>query len=179
MGDLVPGTLPGDYMHRVKPTNLGAFIQNFNSMYGNTLTPAGKVLVGSGLFTQQQLVAIGAAIQPIAALPQPRALGNSAVRALDVNFSYPIRLNRFREGMSLEPAISFYNVGNLSNFTPFGAAGGVLQNVADAGTTNTLGGNVNGLAVPGTTEQFRIGRGSGTFDQNGPRSAEFQLKLNF
>ena len=179
VGDLVPGTLPGDYMHRVKPTNLGAFIQSFNSQYANQLTPAGQVVVNSGLFTRQQLVAMGAAIQPLAALPQPRALGNSAVRTLDVNFSYPIRLNRFHEGMSLEPAISFYNVGNLSNFNPFGVAGGVLQNVADAGVTNTLGGNVNGVATPGTTEQFRIGRGSGTFDQNGPRSAEFQLRLNF
>ena len=121
VGDLVPGTLPGDYMHRIKPTNLGAFIQNFNATSANTLTPAGQVLVNSGLFTQQQLVAIGAAIQPISQLPQARALGNSAIRTLDVNFSYPIRLNRFHEGMSLEPAISFYNVANLSNFNPFGS----------------------------------------------------------
>ncbi|RXH58366.1 TonB-dependent receptor [Granulicella sibirica] len=184
VADLVPGTLPGDYMHRVKPTNLGAFIQNFNNTHANQLTPAGQALVAAGLFTQQQLVAIGAAIQPIATLPQARALGNPSIRGMDLNFSYPIRLNRFREGMSLEPAIAFYNVGNFSNFDPSKGPSGTLQNVADGGdgnggTVNTLTGNVNGLAGPGAIEAYRVGRGSGTFDQGGPRSTEFQLKLNF
>ena len=169
--DLAPGTLPGDYMHRVTPANLGQFITNFNQTKANTLTPAGQAIVNAGLMTQAQLVAAQGAIQPLATLPQARALGNSAVRALDVNFSYPIRLNRFREGLSLEPAISFYNV---PNFSKFDGPSGVLPLINTAAE-----GTVSASSALGATDQFRTGRGSGTFDQNGPRSTEFQLRLNF
>ncbi len=166
-GDLAPGTLPGDYMHRIKPSNLGAYIQNFNQTYANALTPAGQALVTAGLFTKDQLVNIGGAIQAIPQLSTPRAVGNPSVRDLDINFSYPIRLNRLREGVSLEPAIAFYNVANFSNFTPF------------FGTLDGGSGSVNGPNTPSTLYANRIVRGNGTFDQNAPRSTEFQLKLNF
>jgi hypothetical protein len=176
--DLAPGTLPGAFMRSIKPATLGKYITNFNNTVANTLTPAGQALVSAGLFTPGQLVAIGGAIQPLSQLPQAQALGNSAVRALDMNFSYPIRLNRFREGLSLEPAVSFYNIGNLANF---GGPGGTLQNVADAGPVGTAAtaGTVNGVNSQSVLNGLRTGRGSGTFDQNGPRSTEFQLKLNF
>lgn len=78
-----------------------------------------------------------------------------------------MRLNRFHEGMSLEPAIAFYNVGNFSNFKPF------------AGTLDGGSGSVNGPNTPGELYARRIVRGNGTFDQNAPRSTEFQLRLNF
>jgi len=178
--DLAPGTLPGSYMHDVKPGTLKGYITNFNNTEANTLTPAGQALVSAGLFTSGQLVSIGGAIQPLSQLPQAQALGNPAIRAFDLNLSYPLRLKRFREGVSLEPGISFYNVGNLSNYTK-GSLSGVLQDVADAGPVGTLAksGGVNGVNSQSVLEQFRTGRGSGTFDQNGPRSTEFQLKLNF
>ena len=165
--DIAPGTQVGDYMHRIKPGNLGAYIQNFNSTVAGTLTPAGQALVNAGLFTSNQLQFIGAAIQPIPQLTSPQAVSNPAVRDLDVNFSYPIRLNRLHEGMSLEPAIAFYNVGNFSNFTPFG------------GSLDGSSGDVNGPNTPGDLYARRIVRGNGTFDQNAPRSTEFQLRLNF
>lgn len=166
-GDIAPGTLPGDYMHRVKPGTLGTYIQNFNSTVAGNLTPAGQALVNAGLFTASQLAATGGVIQPIPQLTSPRAIGNPSVRDLDLNFSYPVRLNRFHEGLSLEPAIAFYNVGNFSNFTPF------------AGTLDGGSGSVNGPNTPGELYARRIVRGNGTFDQNAPRSTEFQLRLNF
>lgn len=166
-GDIAPGTLPGDYMHRVKPGTLGTYIQNFNSTVAGNLTPAGQALVNAGLFTASQLAAVGGVIQPIPQLTTPRAIGNPSVRDLDLNFSYPVRLNRFHEGMSLEPAIAFYNVGNFSNFKPF------------AGTLDGGSGSVNGPNTPGELYARRIVRGNGTFDQNAPRSTEFQLRLNF
>ena len=66
IGDLAPGTLPGAYMHGVKPTTLGKYINNFNATQAGKLTPAGNALVTAGLFTPDQLTALGGTIQPIA-----------------------------------------------------------------------------------------------------------------
>lgn len=177
IGDLAPGTLPGDYMHRVKPTNLGSYISNFNSTYAGQLTPAGKALVNSGLFTVSQLRAIGATVQPIAALPQSTALSNPAFRSLDMNFSYPISLSKVREGMTLRPVIVFYNIANMANYANPGI--GTLLNQADAGPVNKIGGYVSGPNTYGVLNSSRDQRGSGTFDAGAARSTEFQLKLTF
>ncbi len=84
-----------------------------------------------------------------------------------------------REGLSLEPAIAFYNAANFSNFSPFTTS--TLVNTTTAGDPTGINssGFLNGTSGFGDYEQNRIQRGSGTTDIGGPRSAEFQLKLNF
>ena len=89
-----------------------------------------------------------------------------------MNASYPIRLTKFREGLSIVPGVAMYNVFNMSNF---GAYNGVLLNTADAGQV----GYINGPNTQTVLNSNRVNRNSGTFDQGGPRSTEFQLKLNF
>jgi Carboxypeptidase regulatory-like domain len=176
-GDPAPGTNLGDYMHRVNGGNLQAFINNFNATQAGRLTPAGQQVVNSGLFTQAQLVAIGGAIQPVANLPQTTGLNNPAFRSMDVSVSYPIRFAFLREGVSLEPSISFYNVGNFSNFASYTTT---LTNVNSAGgPVNNSSSSVTGLNNFATQAAGRALRGSGTFDQGAARSAEFGLKLNF
>ena len=54
-------------------------------------------------------------------------------------------------------------------------ATGILLNTADAGQP----GYYNGPNDQATYNQARTVRNSGTFDQGGPRTTEFQLKLNF
>jgi hypothetical protein len=90
-----------------------------------------------------------------------------------VNLSYPIPLSRLHEGMSLVPAIAFYNMGNFSNFKNY--ENGTLANT----TTGSSSGLLNGPNSFLDHDQNRVQRGSGTSDIGGPRSAEFQLKLNF
>jgi len=183
-GDVAPGTNPGDYMHAIKGAGLNNYITKFNSTQVGKLTPAGQAVASSGLLTQAQLVAIGGALQPISQVPQSSAYLNPAFRAMDMNFSYPIRLARFREGLSLEPTVAIYNVFNMANY---GASNsGVLLNVADAasptdptGITNAQLGYTTGLNNNVSLNNNRTERGSGTFDQGGPRSMEFALKLNF
>lgn len=178
-GDLLPGTTPGDYMHRVKSDSLQSFITTFNGSYAGKLTPAGQQLVSNGLFTQSQLNALGGTIRPIANVASSRALNNPSFRALDVNASYPIPLARFHEGLSLEPAIAFYNVGNFSNFTN---VNGVLNNIDELDTVsgfNTSEGTRTGPNTYAVQNSNRILRQSGTFGQGAPRTTEFQLKLNF
>lgn len=177
VGDLAPGTLPGDYMHRITPNNLGSYITKFNNTYAGRLTPAGQALVSAGLMTPAQLTALQGTVQPLAQLPQPRAIANPTFRQLDVNLSYPFRLNRIREGLSLEPAIAFYNVANFANY---GTVPGTLLNTTDAGdVTNAVDGTLSGPNTYGNLNSLRTVRGSGTFSQGSPRSTEFQLKLNF
>jgi hypothetical protein len=173
--DLAPGTAPGAYMHDYKANTLQSYITNFNSRYANTLTPAGQALVNAGLLTGGQLVALQGAQQPIANIPGGHAINNPAFRTVDLNLSYPIKLARLHEGMSLEPAIAFYNVGNFSNF---GIVSGQLLTQTNVGPTGAPG-FLNGPDTPAVADANRTQRGSGTFDAGGPRSIEYQLKFNF
>ncbi len=189
-GDLIPGTLPGAYQHDVKATTLSAFMTNFNATQAGKLTPAGQALVSAGLFTQAQLVALNATVQPLPFQSQANpdalplngvALSNAPFRSVDVTFSYPIRLARYihalGEGAALEPRISFYNVANFSNF----GGGGGNPNVA--GLSGDLGapgpGALNGPNDFFSRDNLRVSRQPGTYDQGAPRTTEFQLKFTF
>jgi len=175
--DPAPGTLPGAYMRTIKGGNMQSFINNLNAKQANTLTPAGQALVNAGIFTQGQLVSLGGAIPAIATTPQSTAIQNPAFRAMDFVLSYPIRMAKLREGLSITPAVAFYNVFNFSNFSGFS---GTLLNVnSTGGATNTVPGYASGPNSYATLDANRTQRGSGTFDQGGPRTTEFQLKLNF
>ncbi len=178
VGDVAPGTLPGAYMHDLKPGSLQKYINNFNQTKANTLTPAGQALVSAGLMTPQQLLALGGTIQPIANLPQQNAIANPTFRNVDASFAYPISLSKFREVLSLEPVIAFYNVFNMANYSA--KASGVLENTTSAGgSVNTDANYLTGPNTYAVVNSNRAQRGSGTFNQGAPRTTEFQLKLNF
>jgi hypothetical protein len=177
-GDLVPGTIPGSYEHQVKGAGLNKLISAYNAADAGQPTPAGGALIAAGIFTPQQLTALNGVQQSIATAPN-NPLNNAALRTFDLSANYPIKFNRFREGLSIVPGIAVYNVFNMSNFGSIpgivGDATGVLLNTADAGQQ----GYFNGTNDQATLNQARTVRNSGTFDQGGPRTTEFQLKLNF
>ncbi len=175
-GDLVPGTRPGSYMRDYKGSTLNNLINNYNAKNANQPTPAGQALITAGLFTKQQLQALGGVQQQIATAPG-NAINTPAFRQVDATVSYPIRLYRFHEGMSVEPAVAMYNVANLSNFSHFN---GILANTGTAG--GAIGTAPNFLNGPNNfvvQDSNRTQRGSGTFDAGGPRTTEFRLTLNF
>jgi hypothetical protein len=170
-GDLVPGTNPGAYMHSIKGAGLNKLISTYNSQYAGQLTPAGQALVSAGLFTANELLQLNAVQQPLAPAPN-NPIGNAAFRAFDLNFSYPIRLTKYREGLSITPGVVLYNVANLTNFNGFGG----LATLADAPYS---AGQLNGPNNSFNYDTNRVGRGTGTFDAGGPRSTEFNLKIDF
>ena len=176
VGDIAPGTNVGYYMHQVNGKNLGAYINSFNATQPGKLTPAGQQVVNSGLFTQAQFTSIGGAVQPIATLPQATALNNDTFRTMDANVSYQIRFRHFREGLSLEPSIAFYNLANFSNF---GTLTTTLLNTTSAGAVSSSTSSVVGVNNFNTLSSNRLQRGAGTADAGAPRSVEYGLKLNF
>lgn len=176
VADLVPGTRPGSYMRDYQGAGLNKLINQYNATYANQATPAGQALINAGLFTLPQLQALGGVQQQIATVPTT-PIANPAFREVDASVSYPIHLSRMREGMYLEPGVSMYNVINASNF---GDLTGTLLNTSDAGgTVGTTPDFLNGPDAPAIHDATRTQRGSGTFDQGGPRSTEFRLNFNF
>jgi hypothetical protein len=173
IGDIVPGTNPGDYMNSIKGGSLNNLISQYNATQAGRITPAGQALVSSGLFTPAQLVALQATQQPIAPVPGAIAPENAFFRNLDVMIAYPIHFSRIREGLVLVPAIAFYNVANFSNFSDY--VNGTLANTTTGGSTGLLNGPNNFVGH----DQNRVQRGAGTSDIGGPRSTEFQLRLEF
>ena len=175
-GDIAPGTLPGDYMHRIKGAGLNQYINNYNATQAGQPTPAGQALISAGLLSLGQLQALNGVQQQIATAPTT-PLANPAFRDFDANVSYPIRLSRVREGLAIVPGVAMYNVTNMSNF---GRLGGQLANITTAqGTVGTVNSFLNGPNDTGVQNTSRTQRGSGTFDQGAPRTTEFSLKINF
>jgi hypothetical protein len=175
-GDLVPGTGPGSYMHQIKGGGLNKLINSYNSSNAGRPTPAGQALISAGLVTQADLTALGAVQQAIATAPT-NPISSPAFREFDLSAGYPIHLSRFREGLSLEPQVTMYNVTNMSNF---GTLAGQLINQNDnGGAVGSTSNFLNGPNNEGVANGVRTQRGSGTNDQGGPRSTEFDLKLVF
>jgi len=175
-GALVPGTDPGAYMRKVKPGQLNGFINNYNSQYANSLTPAGQVLVSNGLFTSQEMIASGAVMPTLANAPT-NPFHNSIVKTMDANFSYPIHISRLGESFSIEPSVAIYNVANFANYSSLTNPGVILSTATCGGECPA--GSVNGSSDFNAYNGNRISRRSGVFDQGAPRATEFQLKLNF
>jgi hypothetical protein len=174
--DLLPETNPGYFMRHIKSGDLVKRIHQYNSRYSGHVTPAGQALVDAGLFTTDQLVSLNAVQQRLYE-GTPSVFPNPMFKALDVGFSYPVKLKFISESASLEPKISIYNV---ANFAAWSGATGTLINEANAGSDGSGAyGYVNGINGFDFKNQQRVQRGAGTFDQGGPRSMEFQMIFHF
>jgi hypothetical protein len=176
--DLMPGTSPGDYMHRIKGKKLGQLINTWNSQYAGKLTPAGKALVDAGLMTEDQLYQLGGTTQKLLPLQSASPIQNPATRTFDASFRYPLGyLKRFREGLTITPTVTVYNAFNMANY-------GSFSGLADTTTTqdslqaNTYLNGINDISHLYQARTLR-GTGNGTYDQGGPRTIEYSLRIDF
>jgi Carboxypeptidase regulatory-like domain len=163
----------GTFMRSVSPRNLAAAIQHFNSTMAGTLTPAGQALVQAGLFTPSQLQTLGAVVPTLQA-PPPGNAGNGYYKDVDTILSWPFKI---REGLTLMPSISFFNVFNFVNYGLLGGTTSAVPNTALSGAPGAINGTVSGVNV--NTNTYRIGRGSGVFAVGAPRESEFGLRIDF
>jgi hypothetical protein len=85
--DLVPGTHWGNFGRGIDASNINQVLANYNNTYANQATPAGNVLIQNGLFTLDQLRALGA-VAPSVPLAPPGEVNLSWLRALDLKASW-------------------------------------------------------------------------------------------
>jgi hypothetical protein len=185
VGDLLPGTKFGSFMRGVSPGNLNNLLNNYNNTVAGNLTPAGQMLVSTGLFTPQQLgvgnslclsnpngvsAAAACAVAPAVQLAPQGQVGLAWLKTFDTSLAWTGRVNVKDRQIAIEPSVSFYNLFNFSNFD---IPGNVLTGIL-------LGspGSVNGTTRPDATS-VRVGVGTGVFSLGAPRTIEFGLKLSF
>ena len=165
-GDVLPGTNIGSFMRGVTPGNLNSVINAYDTTQAGTLTPAASALVNAGLFTQTQLVSLGAVKDNVLTAPTG-IVGNGWLRQIDAKIAWPIKI---RERVTISPNVAFFNLLNLANFgiSPSGTLSGILSGAKGSanGTTYADQGN-------------RAGLGSGVFQLGAPRQIEFGLSLTF
>ena len=167
-GDILTGTQVGSFGRDLGVGGLINAINAYNSTGAGQLTPAGQALVTAGLFSQAQLVALGA-VTPTIAAPPAGEVALDQFFTFDLRLSWKIKPVRRWENVNFEPQINIYNLFNRQNFdSPSQPLSGIL---------NGSPGFVNG-----TTRGDRsnlIGLGSGVFALGAPRSLEFGFKVVF
>lgn len=162
--DVLPGTNIGSFGRDVSVSNLNNVINSYNNSQSGQLTPAGQALVGAGLFTQQQLIALGA-VAPNVGLAMKGQVGNDSFITTDFQLSYLFKPTKKIESLVIEPRVAVYNLFNVANY-------GRLS-----GTLDGSGGSANG-----TTQALRTNRitlGSGVFGFGAPRMLEWGVRFNF
>jgi hypothetical protein len=176
LGDLLPKTSIGS-TGKYSTSKLNDAIAFYNGSYAGKLTPAGQVLVNSGLFTGQQLVALGAYSPIIQSLPGHFAEA-TWLKTMDLRLVWPFQVS---ERLRIEPNFSVFNAFNWANF---GGPGNQLSGVLDGAPGTSLN-NSSSAGVCGnsttfcTSRQDRILPGSGTYSNAAPRQMEFGVRFTF
>jgi hypothetical protein len=164
--DPLPGTTVGNFDRGVDAGNINQVIDHYNGTIAGQPTPAGQVLIKSGLFTLAQLQALGGVAPKLPLAPKGQ-VDFAWLRAFDLKVAWSYV---FKERLTIEPSVGVYNLFNFANFDlPGNTLNGLL--LGSAGTvngTNHSERNVN-----------RVGVGSGVFALGAPRQVEFGLQISF
>ncbi len=171
--DFLPGTRPGDLGRRLgSVADINAVINNFNFEYAGQLTPAGQRLVQASLFTEAQLRALGATIQPIPLVSEDAPLPFDNVFLTDLRVTRPIK---FGERFEIEPSVSIFNLFNSAPLNN-GGINGLNGNLGDL----NFQGNADfprGYADPAARAASDSLRGR--FTQNLVNTRQIQLGIRF
>lgn len=160
VGDPLPGANRGAFGRSIGVNGLNKLINTYNSTIAGTLTPAGQALVDAGLFTQDQLVALGAVAQTVPNA-DPTQKENPLFYTTDLRLSWTWKV---KEHLTIQPMADCFNIFNKTNIS--GPLSGVLSQ--GPGTIN------------GTDAYFtRVGAGSGSFSSGQPRAFQFGIRVSF
>ena len=168
--DPLPGTNRGAFGRSVSnPAELNQLISNFNNNVVATFTPAAQAVIDAGLFTPEQLRALGAVANggntvPLA--PADQVMQDSFITT-DLRISRPFKL--WRERITIEPAAEVFNLFNVANYDlPGNTLTGLLT-----GETGSINGTIK------ANRPNRAGFGSGSFAQGIPRAWQFAVRISF
>jgi hypothetical protein len=171
-GDPVPGTDRGAFGRTVHAGDLNRVISNFNANVAGTLTPAGKVLVNQGLFTQDQLTALGGVVESLPPAVNGN-INNPNFYTTDIRVSWRYRV---AERLSIEPTAEVFNIFNRDNRVgqnSIGRGGNTAFDGILSGGPSSLNGTIGPLAP------LRVGSGSGSFSSGTPRAFQFGIRVSF
>jgi hypothetical protein len=169
--DPLPGVTPrGAYMRQVGgPQQLNELISAYNArVLAGELTPAGQALVTAGLFTADQLRALGGTFSG----GHEVQLAPADAVGIDWFFNTDVRLSKvftIRERVRIQPILEVFNLFNIANFDPPGNR-----------QTSLLSGSAG--SINGTTpanRSNRYGLGSGSFAPGIPRAFQFGFRVDF
>jgi Carboxypeptidase regulatory-like domain len=169
VGDPIPGTKQGSFMRGVSVGDLPNIVNNYNNTVANNPTPAGNVLINSGLFTLSQLQQLGG-VAPALAQVTSGEVGLTWLKTFDMSLTWVGNVNVHERQLSFQPSVSFYN---LLNFANFNIPGNVLSGIL-TGSPGSLNGTTYAEA-----NSVRVGVGTGVFALGAPRTIEFGMKLTF
>ncbi len=171
-GQVVPGTHIGEFDRGISASQLNGVINNYNRTVANLPTPAGLTLIQNGLFTQQQLLALGGVAPTIPLAPIDQA-NMSWLRTFDLSLAYDHKLHLVGDhSLDIKPSMSVYNLFNFVNFDP----------TVSPMTGLLTGGpcSINGtVRQPDNCPSDRVGLGTGVYALGAPRTLEFGLRLLF
>jgi Carboxypeptidase regulatory-like domain len=169
VGDPVPGTKQGSFMRGVSLGDLSNVVNNYNNTVANSPTPAGNVLISNGLFTVNQLQALGG-VAPALSPVVPGEVGLTWLKTFDMSLTWVGKVNVRERELSFEPSVSLYNLFNFANFN---IPGNVLSGIL-SGSPGSLNGTTYSDA-----NSVRVGVGTGVFALGAPRTIEFGMKMTF
>ena len=160
--DPLSGVTPrGAFSRKVTSGSINKFIANYNSTFAGTVGPAGQALIAAGLFSEAQLISLGAVLTSVAQAPSGQVNNDSFFNS-DIRISRPIKIT---EHWSVEPMLEIFNLFNVANYT-------ALSGVLDGGT-----GDTNGTTA--STRPTRVGQGSGSFSPGTQRAVQFGVRVRF
>jgi hypothetical protein len=169
-GPVLPGTNLGSWGRGISGvTELNNAINAFNQTFAGRLTPAGLALVNAGLFTQAQLLALGAGIPTVPLAPAGQ-VNTDSFWSTDFRIT---KLVRIKEHVRIEPSVDIFNVFNKANYDPPpGITTGPLS-----GFLSGNPGSVNGTVQGQRTNKY--GLGAGSFSPGIPRSFQFGVRVSW
>ena len=164
VGDIVPGSNVGSFMRGIGPHSINTLINNYNSKYANTFTPAGAAVVNSGVLTGAQLSALGGVQQRLLNAP-PNQVGNDILRIWDVSLGYNFKLG---ERLTIQPSVHAFNVLNAANFDGPGGLG--LTRLAGTLASNIVQPSAPAANTTTAANQgaYRVGLGTGVYSFGAP-----------
>ena len=177
--DILPGTNVGAFDRSVTPGNENNVINNYNANVAGHLTPAGQALVNAGLFTQAELVSLGAVAPQVAPAPNGQ-VGSDWLRVFDFKLSWIGKHSFGDHVVEFEPSVGIFNVFNFANFDlPPNTLSGLLTQCSTTPCTSiNTGGTINSTDYLNQVGQ-RVGTGTGVFSEGAPRTFEFGLRISF
>jgi hypothetical protein len=168
--DPLPGTNRGAFGRSLKSGRaLNTLISAFNQQVSQgAFTPAGKALLSAGLFSENQLRALGGVFNNggAVALAPVNQVGLDSFINTDVRLSWTYKV---KERVSIQPMIEVFNLFNVANFdTPGNRLGAFLD-----GSPGSINGTTPAL------RNNRYGLGSGSFAPGIPRAFQLGIRVDF